>query len=43
VAFFFGADCFGASQATLFAETQLCEFVFLKADLFAEKPLSLVW
>lgn len=40
---FFGADCLGLVQAALFTETQLCEFAFLKADLLAEKALSLVW
>ncbi|HAS8506438.1 TPA: hypothetical protein I7764_21900 [Vibrio vulnificus] len=33
----------GSAQAVFFAEIQLCEYAFLKADLFAERPLSLVW
>ena len=41
--FFFGANCLGSAQAALFAEIQLCDFDFLKADLLAEMPLSLVW
>ncbi|WP_152965256.1 hypothetical protein [Vibrio owensii] len=41
--FFFGADFSGSVQATFFAEIQLCEFAFLKADLLAERALSLVW
>ncbi|EGQ8038359.1 TPA: hypothetical protein GRI87_24520 [Vibrio parahaemolyticus] len=43
VIFFFGADCLGTVQAATFAETQLCVFAFLKAELLAERPLSLVW
>ncbi|NNN55761.1 hypothetical protein FKN08_06080 [Vibrio sp. 1-2 (7-a)] len=43
VVFFFGADCLGPVQAALFAEIQLCDFAFLKADLLAERALSLVW
>ncbi|HCG7063118.1 TPA: hypothetical protein NJ352_004537, partial [Vibrio parahaemolyticus] len=43
MAFFFGADFSGSVQAVFFAETQLCEFAFLKAVLLAERVLSLVW
>ena len=43
VVFFFGADCLGSAQAVLFAEIQLCDFAFLKAELLAERALSLVW
>ncbi len=41
--FFFGADFSGSVQAAFFAEIQLCEFAYLKADLLAERALSLVW
>ncbi len=41
--FFFGADCLGSAMAALFAEIQLCDFAFLKADLLAERALSLAW
>ncbi|MCF9080115.1 hypothetical protein J7937_22520 [Vibrio parahaemolyticus] len=41
--FFFGADCTGQNEAIFFAAIQLCGFIFLKADLLAERPLSLVW
>jgi len=40
---FFGADFLGQSWLRFFAETQLCDFAFLKADLLAERALSLVW
>ncbi len=43
VGFLFGADCLGSAQAAFFAETQLCMSAFLKADLLADMPLSLVW
>ncbi|EPS3402188.1 hypothetical protein ACVD4U_004249 [Vibrio vulnificus] len=33
----------GSAQAVFFAEIQLCEFAFLKADLLAEMAFSLVW
>ncbi|TOF96994.1 hypothetical protein CGJ10_22930 [Vibrio parahaemolyticus] len=43
VVFFFGSDCFGSVQAAFFADIQLCDFAFLKADLLAERALSLAW
>ncbi|AVF95431.1 hypothetical protein AL552_17615 [Vibrio diabolicus] len=41
--FFFGADRSGQNEVIVFAETQPCGFIFLKADLLAERSLSLVW
>ncbi len=41
--FFFGVDCAGQNEAIFFAAIQLCGFIFLKADLLAERPFSLVW
>ncbi len=43
VVLFFGADCLGTVQAAIFAETELCEFAFLKAELLVDRALSLVW
>ncbi|CAI2303813.1 conserved hypothetical protein [Vibrio parahaemolyticus] len=40
---FFGAATFGFTESNFFAETLLCEFVGEKADLLAERMLSLVW
>ncbi|EQL87818.1 hypothetical protein D020_4805 [Vibrio parahaemolyticus SBR10290] len=40
---FFGAGTFGATESYFLAETLLFEFVVLKADLLAERMLSLVW
>ena len=34
---------FGVIESNFFAETLLCEFVGTKADLLAERMLSLVW
>ncbi|EGQ9479013.1 hypothetical protein F3526_24605 [Vibrio parahaemolyticus] len=41
--FFFYADSAWQNEAIVFAEIQLCGFIFLKANLLAERPLSLVW
>ncbi|HHF3044262.1 TPA: hypothetical protein ACPJ0Y_004404 [Vibrio diabolicus] len=43
VVFFFDADSAGQHEAIVFAEIQLCGFIFLKADLLAERLFSLVW
>ncbi|OAJ92807.1 hypothetical protein APB76_18070 [Vibrio bivalvicida] len=43
IIFFFDADSVGQNEAIVFAETQPCGFIFLKADLLAERPLFLVW
>ncbi|WP_049876123.1 hypothetical protein, partial [Vibrio parahaemolyticus] len=40
---FFGAATFGFTESNFSAETLLCEFVGAKADLLAERMLSLVW
>ncbi|MUT58907.1 hypothetical protein C1S86_25980 [Vibrio parahaemolyticus] len=40
---FFGAATFGFTESNFLAETLLCEFVGAKADLLAERMLSLVW
>ncbi|EGQ9060314.1 hypothetical protein GA057_25190 [Vibrio parahaemolyticus] len=40
---FFGAATFGFTESNFFAETLLFEFVGAKADLLAERMLSLVW
>ncbi|HCM1333075.1 TPA: hypothetical protein N2902_004723 [Vibrio parahaemolyticus] len=40
---FFGAATFGLTELNFFAATLLVEFVGIKADLFAEVTLSLVW
>ncbi|MFL0932330.1 hypothetical protein ACJO14_15325 [Vibrio parahaemolyticus] len=40
---FFAADSARSVDAKSVAETQLYGFTFLKADLFAEMALSLVW
>ena len=40
---FFGVVSFGGIESNFFAETLLCEFVGAKADLLAERMLSLVW
>ncbi|MCQ9052717.1 hypothetical protein H2C66_19285 [Vibrio diabolicus] len=40
---FFSAATFGLTEVNFFAATLLVEFVGIKADLFAEKTLSLVW
>ncbi|EGQ9697671.1 hypothetical protein D2H32_25000 [Vibrio parahaemolyticus] len=40
---FFGAATFEFTESNFFSETMLCEFVGAKADLLAERMLSLVW
>ncbi|WP_255199284.1 hypothetical protein [Vibrio sp. JPW-9-11-11] len=40
---FFGAATLGLIEWYFFAETLLCEFIGTKADLLAERTLSLVW
>ncbi|HBC3496888.1 TPA: hypothetical protein KDY87_004269 [Vibrio parahaemolyticus] len=43
VGLFFGAVTFWVTESNFFAETLLCDFVGTKADLLAERTLSLVW
>ncbi len=43
VVFFCGSDCLGSAQTALFAEIQICDFAFLKANLLAESAFSLAW
>ncbi|ALG52033.1 hypothetical protein FORC6_1707 [Vibrio parahaemolyticus] len=40
---FFGVATFWLTELNFFAETLLVEFVGTKADLLAERMLSLVW
>ncbi|ODW10517.1 hypothetical protein BBM87_16115 [Vibrio parahaemolyticus] len=40
---FFGSATFWLSELNFFVETLLVEFVGTKADLLAERMLSLVW
>lgn len=40
---FFAADSARSVDAKSVAEIQLCEFIFLKVGLLAERALSLAW